>query len=489
MCQASLKNQKINRMSFPQKNWTIKTAADALAQKEFSSVELTEDYLTRAQAKNDDLNAYLTFTTEEARAAATASDERRARGVSLSALDGIPVAIKDNLLTKGTRTTGGSHILSKYIAPYDATVIARLRDAGAIIIGKTNLDEFAMGGSTEHSAYGPTKNPLDVTRVPGGSSGGSAAAVAADLCVGALGSDTGGSIRQPASFCGIVGFKPTYGRVSRYGAIAMASSLDQVGPMTKTVADAALMLDAIQGHDVHDQTTRPTAPLTFDCDQGLDAIKIGLPKQAWSVGGIEPGVRSALEAAMKRYERLGVEFVEIDLPYVNEALAVYYIIMPCEVSANMARFDGIRYGNRASSDRLLDVYLDSRTKGLGEEVRRRILIGAYALSKGYYDAYYVKARQVQAEIRRAYAEAFKKVDLILTPTTPSTAFKLGAKVADPLAMYLEDIFTVSANVAGVPAISIPCGLSDGLPVGLQLTGPQMGDDLVLTAAHAFEQLA
>lgn len=476
-------------MSLPQNNWTIKTAAEALSKNEFSSAELTEGYLERAQSKNDELNAYLTFTIDDARAAATASDERRSRGESLSALDGIPVAVKDNLLTKGTRTTGGSNILSKYIAPYDATVIARLREAGAVIIGKTNLDEFAMGGSTEHSAYGPTKNPYDLTRVPGGSSGGSAAAVAADLCVGSLGSDTGGSIRQPAAFCGIVGFKPTYGRVSRYGAIAMASSLDQVGPMTKTTEDAALMLDIIQGHDVHDQTTRTTAPLTFDRDQGLDPIKIGLPKQAWSVGGIQPGVRAALEEGMKRYERLGVEFVEVDVPYVNEALAVYYVLMPCEVSANMARFDGIRYGNRASSDRLLDVYLDSRTTGLGEEVRRRILIGAYALSKGYYDAYYVKARQVQAEIRRAYAKAFTQVDLLLTPTTPSTAFKLGEKLSDPLAMYLEDVFTVSINVAGLPAISIPCGLSEGLPVGMQLIGPQMGDDLVLTAAHAFEQLA
>jgi aspartyl-tRNA(Asn)/glutamyl-tRNA(Gln) amidotransferase subunit A len=476
-------------MPLSQNSWTIKTAAEALSKNEFSSKELTEDYLERAQSKNDELNAYLTFTIDDARAAAAASDERRTRGESLSALDGIPVAVKDNLLTKGTRTTGGSNILSKYIAPYDATVIARLREAGAVIIGKTNLDEFAMGGSTEHSAYGPTKNPYDLTRVPGGSSGGSAAAVAADLCVGSLGSDTGGSIRQPAAFCGIVGFKPTYGRVSRYGAIAMASSLDQVGPMTKTAEDAALMLDIIQGHDVHDQTTRATAPLTFDRDQGLDPIKIGLPKQAWSVGGIQPGVRAALEEGMKRYERLGVEFVEVDVPYVNEALAVYYVLMPCEVSANMARFDGIRYGNRASSDRLLDVYLDSRTTGLGEEVRRRILIGAYALSKGYYDAYYVKARQVQAEIRRAYAKAFTQVDLLLTPTTPSTAFKLGEKLSDPLAMYLEDIFTVSINVAGLPAISIPCGLSEGLPVGMQLIGPQMGDDLVLTAAHAFEQLA
>ncbi len=470
-------------------NWTIKTAADALEKKDLSSKELVEEYLTRAEAQNDDLNAYLTFMPEEARVAAQASDERRSRGERLSVLDGVPVAVKDNLLTKGTRTTGGSNILSKYIAPYDATVVTRLREAGAVIIGKTNLDEFGMGGSTENSAYGPTKNPLDLTRVSGGSSGGNGAALAADLCVGSLGTDTGGSVRLPASFCGVVGFKPTYGRVSRYGAIAMASSLDQVGPMTKTVEDAALMLEIIQGRDEHDQTTRPTQPLTFDPTEGIDRLKIGLPKQAWSLGGIEPGVKAALEAAMKRYERRGVEFVEVDVPYVDEALAVYYIIMPCEVSSNMARFDGIRYGNRSQAAQLLDVYLDSRTKGLGDEVRRRILIGTYALSKGYFDAYYVKARQVQAEIRRAYAKAFEQVDLLLTPTSPTVAFKLGEKTADPLAMYLQDVFTVSVSVAGLPAISIPCGLSEGLPVGLQLTGPQMGDDLVLAAAHAFEQLA
>lgn len=476
-------------MSLFPDSWTIRSVSEALSARKISSKELTDEYLARAQSKNDDLNAYLTITSDEARAAAMASDERRSRGESLSALDGVPIAIKDNILTKGIRTTGGSAILSNYVAPYDATVIARLREAGAVLIGKTNLDEFAMGGSTEYSAYGPTKHPTDSTRVPGGSSGGSAAAVAADLCVAALGSDTGGSIRQPASFCGIVGFKPTYGRVSRYGAIAMASSFDQIGPMTKTVEDTTRLFEIIQGHDAHDQTTRSTQPLTFDPDQGLDPIKIGLPKQAWSVDGIHPGVRSALEEAMKRYERLGVEFVEVDIPYVDEALAVYYVLMPCEVSANMARFDGIRYGNRAPSERLLDVYLDSRTKGLGEEVRRRILIGAYALSKGYYDAYYVKARQVQSEIRRAYAEAFKHVDLLLTPTTPSTAFKLGEKLADPLAMYLEDVFTVSSNVAGLPALSLPCGESEGLPVGMQLIGPEMGDDLVLTAAHAFERLS
>ncbi len=470
-------------------NLTIKTAAAALAENECSSEELTNAYIERAQAKNEDLNAYLTFMTEEAAVAAKASDERRARGERLSILDGIPVAVKDNLLTKGTRTTGGSAILSKYIAPYDATVITKLCEAGAVIIGKTNLDEFGMGGSTENSAYGPTKNPLDWERVAGGSSGGSGAAVAADLCIGSLGTDTGGSVRLPASFCGIVGFKPTYGRVSRYGAIAMASSLDQVGPMTKTVEDAALMLEIIQGQDRHDQTTRPTQPLTFDPAEGLDTIKIGLPKQAWKLGGIEPGVKAALESAMKRYEARGVEFVEVDIPYMDEALSVYYILMPCEVSSNMGRFDGIRYGNRSQRDQLLDIYLDSRTKGLGDEVRRRILIGTYALSKGYYDAYYMKARQVQAEIRRAYAKAFEQVDLLLTPTSPSIAYKIGEKTADPLAMYLQDVFTVSVSVAGLPAISIPCGTSDGMPVGMQLTGPQMGDDLVLTAAYAFEQLS
>lgn len=474
-------------MPNPRHGWTIKKTNEELANGSCSSLELTEKYLAKAEKENDELNAFLTFMPEEARTAAKTSDERRARGMSLGALDGVPVAIKDNLLTKGTRTTGGSKILSSYIAPYDATVITRLREAGAVMIGKTNLDEFAMGGSTEHSAYGPTKNPLDLDRVPGGSSGGSAAAVAADLCVGALGSDTGGSIRQPAAFCGIVGFKPTYGRVSRYGAIAMASSLDQIGPMTKTVEDAALMLEIIQGKDEHDQTSRLTQALTFDATEGVDRLRIGLPKQAWSVEGLDPGVRKVLEEGIERYKKLGVEFVEVDIPYVDEALAAYYVIMPCEVSSNMARFDGVRYGNRIGSDRLLDLYLDSREKGLGEEVRRRILLGTYALSKGYYDAYYVKARRVQAEIRLAYAKAFKQVDLLLTPTTPSTAFRLGEKLTDPMAMYLEDIFTVSVNVAGLPAISIPCGMSQGLPVGLQLIGPEMGDSSVLQAAHVFEQ--
>ena len=465
---------------------TIKTATERLQAGEVSALELTNEYLERAYAKNDALNAYLTFMSEEARAAATASDERRARGIRLSMLDGVPIAVKDNLQTKGTRTTSGSNILSSYIAPYDATVVKRLREAGAVLVGKTNMDEFSLGGSTEHSAFGPTKNPVDLERVPGGSSGGSAAAVAADLCVGALGSDTGGSIRLPASFCGIVGFKPTYGRVSRSGLIAMASSFDQIGPMTKTVEDAALLFDVIQGRDEQDQTTRPTQTSTFDAEQGIERLRIGLPRQMWSAGGLEPGVRAALERGIERYKALGAEFVEIDLPYADEALAVYYVIMFCEVSSNLARFDGIRYGNRASNERLTDLYLDSRTRGLGEEARRRILLGTYALSKGYYDAFYVKARRVQTEIRRAYAQAFSQVDVLLTPTSPTVAYKIGEKTSDPLAMYLQDIFTVSVNIAGLPAISIPCGESAGLPVGMQLIGPEMGDDLVLQAAHAFQ---
>lgn len=474
-------------MSLPHLDWNIKTAREALDAKTISSAELTAEYLARSEKQNDDLNAYLTIMGDEARAAAEASDERRLRGEALSVLDGVPVAVKDNLMTKGTRTTGGSKILSSYVAPYDATVIQRLREAGAVIIGKTNLDEFGMGGSTENSAYGPSKNPVDPTRVAGGSSGGNATALAADLCVASLGTDTGGSVRLPASFCGVVGYKPTYGRVSRYGAIAMTSSFDQVGPMTKTVQDAATLLEIIQGQDKHDQTTRPTQPLAFDPEEGMDKLKIGLPKQAWSLGGIEPGVRKAIEAGMERFKKLGAEFVEVDIPYVDAALAVYYIIVPCEVSSNMARLDGIRYGNRSKSDRLLDVYLDSRAKGLGDEVRRRILIGTYALSKGYYDAYYVKARQVQAEIRRAYAKAFEQVDLLMTPTSPTVAYKIGEKSSDPLAMYLQDIFTVSVNVAGLCAISIPCGQSEGLPVGMQLIGPEMGDDELLTAADAFER--
>lgn len=467
-------------------NKTIVAATAELASGAYSSVELTKAYLGQARGLNEALNAYLTLDEEGAMGAAEAADERRARGASLGSLDGVPLAIKDNILIQGVRATGGSKILDGYIAAYDATVIRRLKEAGAVFIGKTNLDEFAMGSSTEHSAFGPTKHPRDVERVPGGSSGGSAAAVAADMCVAALGSDTGGSIRQPAALCGIVGFKPTYGSVSRYGVMAMASSLDQVGPMTKTVEDAALLFESLRGEDVHDQTTVVTPSVSLEKRADLKGVRVGLPKQAWGKG-ITEGVRAHTEMAVQRLRELGAEVKEVDLPYADEALAVYYVLMPCEVSANLARFDGMRFGERAPASTLLETYARSRAQGLGAEARRRIMLGAYALSQGYYDAYYRQARKVQTLIRRAYTKAFEEVDVLVTPTTPSTAWKIGEKINDPLAMYLEDIFTVGVNVAGLPALSLPCGDHEGLPVGLHMIGKHFDDGRLLSIAYAFEQ--
>ncbi len=467
-------------------NKTITSAADGLKKKSFSSEELTRAYLNQARGLNVALHAYLTLDEEGAMAAARASDVRRASGKDLGCLDGVPLAIKDNILIQGVRATGGSKILDAYIAPYDATVIRNLKNVGTVFLGKTNLDEFAMGSSTEHSAFGPTKHPRDVERVPGGSSGGSAAAVAGDMCIAALGSDTGGSIRQPAALCGIVGHKPTYGSVSRYGVMAMASSLDQVGPMTKTVEDAALLFNVLRGQDTNDQTTLPTPTISLEKRKDLKGVRVGLPHQAWGQG-IADGVRFHTEQAVEVLRSLGAEVKEVDLPYADEALAVYYIIMPCEVSANLSRFDGMRYGERVQAATLLETYAHSRGEGLGTEARRRIMLGAYALSKGYYDAYYRQARKVQTLIRRAYTAAFQDVDVLVTPTTPSTAFKIGEKVSDPLAMYLEDVFTVGVNVAGLPAVSVPCGNHEGLPVGLQFIGDHFADGKILSIAYAFEQ--
>jgi aspartyl-tRNA(Asn)/glutamyl-tRNA(Gln) amidotransferase subunit A len=464
---------------------TIASAAAAFAEGRLTSEALTQAYLTQIQGMNGALNAYLTVTNQEALEAAKAADARRAQGASLGVLDGIPLAIKDNILIKGGRTTAASTILTSYVAPYDATVIEKLKAQGVVFLGKTNLDEFAMGGSTEHSAFGPSKHPRDLERVPGGSSGGSAVAVAADLCVAALGSDTGGSIRQPASFCGIVGFKPSYGRVSRYGLMAMASSLDQIGPMTKTVEDAATLFHAIQGIDQHDQTTHAFAlPAKHPSVKGL---KVGLPRQAWG-DGIQEDVRTSLNEAMDKLRAAGAELIEVDLPYSDEALAVYYILMPCEVSANMSRYDGIRYGHRAAADTLLDTYQHSRHEGIGSEVRRRILLGTFALSKGYVDAYYRQARKVQVLIRNAYEHAFAGVDVLLTPTAPSTAFRIGENTTNPLSMYLQDVFTVGANVAGIPAISLPAADRNGLPVGLQLMGAYGTDESLLSVAAEVEAL-
>lgn len=412
--------------------------------------------------------------------------------LAASPLWGVPCAIKDNILIDGTVATAGSKILEHYVSAYDATIIKRLRSAGASFLGKTNLDEFAMGSSTENSAFGPTKNPLDLSRVPGGSSGGSAAAVAADLAVFALGSDTGGSVRQPASFCGIVGLKPTYGRVSRHGLIAMASSLDQIGPLTKTVYDAAVVLQAISGQDVFDSTTVPkeTPDFTRNINKEIKELKIGIPKEFFDKG-LDNEVREKVEDAVKKLENLGCKMEEISLPHAEYALAAYYIIMPCEVSSNLARFDGIRYGYSAKETKnLLETYLESRAAGFGAETKRRIMLGTFTLSAGYYDAYYLKAQKVRALIKKDFDNAFEKVDAIIGPTSPTTAFKIGEKSSDPVSMYLSDIYTVPVNLAGLPAISIPCGngKQTNLPVGFHIIGRAFDENTILRIAHQLEQV-
>ncbi|MEN9557930.1 MAG: glutamyl-tRNA(Gln) amidotransferase subunit [Candidatus Parcubacteria bacterium] len=474
----------------PLNELTLIEARTALDAGEATSVAITDACLAAIRERDGALHAFLDVWETEAKKEAEAADIRRAAGKKLGVLDGIPLAIKDNLLVDGRKVTAASKVLEGYVATGDATVIAKLKAQGAVFLGRTNMDEFAMGGSTENSAYGPTHHPKDPERVPGGSSGGSAAAVAAHLCIAAIGSDTGGSIRQPAAFCGIVGLKPTYGRVSRSGLIAMASSLDQVGPMTKTAEDAAVLLEAIQGHDVLDQTTAKAesfaASSVANSDGSLKGLRIGLPKQAWDVPGLSSSVRERVSAAVETYRSLGAEIIDVELPYVDEALAVYYILMPCDVSANMSRFDGMRFGPRAAAGNLLETYLMTRGMYLGWEVRRRILLGTYALSKGYYDAYYRKAKKVQRLIQQAYATAFMQVDVLLTPTTPGTAFKIGEKINDPLAMYLEDVLTVGVNVAGLPAVSVPCGEdSAGLPIGMQLIGKAFDEATILRTAAAF----
>lgn len=470
--------------------WTVAELARALKMGETTATEVTEGYLTHIQEVNPRINAYISLLEESARAAARQSDERRLRGEVFGSLDGVPLAVKDNICVQDAKTTAGSKILRSYVAPRDATVTSRLKHAGMVILGKTNMDEFAMGSSTERSAFGPTKNPVDETCVPGGSSGGSAAAVAADLAPAALGSDTGGSIRQPAAFCGLVGFKPTYGTVSRSGLIAMASSFDQIGPMTKTVEDAALVFDSLRGPDPADLTTSTRALSPFVKNASLQGVRVGLPRQAWSAPGLSPTVRFAAEQAIEALKALGADVKEVDLPYADEALAVYYVLVPAEISANLSRFDGIRYGDRRPGETLADVYAASRGEGLGDEVRRRILLGAYTLSKGYVDAYYRQARRVRRLIANAYDELLKEVDFLVTPTAPTTAFKIGEKMNDPLAMYLEDIFTVGINVAGVPAISIPCGREEGtnLPIGIQFIGRRFDDGRLLSWAHAYERV-
>ncbi|MFZ5364023.1 MAG: Asp-tRNA(Asn)/Glu-tRNA(Gln) amidotransferase subunit GatA [Patescibacteria group bacterium] len=449
---------------------TIKEAHEGLVEKKFTSVELTEACLAEIKKLNKKLNVFITVDEKGALAQAKEVDKKIAAGEEIGILEGVPVAIKDNILVKDVRCTAASKILENYVAPYDATVIEKLRIAGAVILGKTNLDEFAMGASTETSYFGPTKNPHDLKLVPGGSSGGSAAAVAANMCVYALGSDTGGSVRQPSSFCGVVGMKPTYGAVSRYGLMAMASSLDQIGPITKTVEDAQIVFDVIRGKDKNDSATVER----FEADiQKLETkkLKIGWPKE-YFISGMDKEVENCVRSVVSKLEKSGAEIKEVSLPYAEYALAVYYLIMPAEVSANLARYDGVRYGYQSKKAKtLLDSYLKTRAEGFGDEVKRRIMLGTYALSAGYYDAYYFQAQKMRTLIREDFEKVFKEVDCLIMPTSPTTAFKIGEKIDDPLTMYLSDVFTVSANVAGLPAISVPAGVANKLPVGVQVMAP------------------
>ena len=467
---------------------TIHEARERLAAGEFSAVELTEAVIDRILAVDNDVAAYLTLTPEEALAQALADDERCAAGEETPLL-GIPLAIKDVLCTKGIPTTCGSHILEDFVPPYDGTAIARLKTAGAIILGKTNMDEFAMGSSTENSGFFTTRNPWDLDRVPGGSSGGSAAAVAAGECLGALGSDTGGSVRQPAAFCGVVGLKPTYGRVSRYGLVAFASSLDQIGVLTKDVTDAALLLGVIAGHDPRDSTSMdvpvPDYPTALTGD--VRGARVGVPKE-YFIEGMQMEVEAAVRAAVDQLADLGAEIIEVSLPHTDYALPVYYLIAPAEASANLARYDGVRYGLRVDGGGLLETYTATRGQGFGSEVKRRIMLGTYALSAGYYDAYYLKAQKVRTLIKADFDAAFEQVDVIVAPVTPTTAFRIGEKVDDPLQMYLSDVFTLSMNLAGICGLSLPCGFDGaGLPIGLQVMGPAFGEEAVLRVAHAYEQ--
>jgi len=445
--------------------------------------------LARVDQVEPQIHSYITVTRERAFEAAVAADEARSAGNVSGPLTGIPVMVKDNLSTEGVATTAGSRMLLNYTPPYDAHVVEQLRAGGAVIIGKGNLDEFAMGSSTEHSAFGATNNPWDIDRVPGGSSGGPAAGVAASECFISLGSDTGGSIRQPDALCGIVGMKPTYGLVSRYGLIAFGSSLDQVGPFARDVRDSADTLSVISGHDRRDSTSldAPAQDFSSSLTGDISGMKLGVPRE-YLVDGMEPGVKAAFEKSLETLEGLGATLEEVSLPLTDQALAVYYIIAPSEASANLARYDGFKYGNAVNDvPTAWDVMDQTREQGFGPEVKRRILIGAYALSAGYYDAYYKKAQQVRTLIRREFAQTFEKFDALVTPTSPTVAFKSGEKMDDPVAMYLSDVCTIPVNIAGLPAISVPGGMSEGLPVGLQFIGPQMGDGTVLRVAHAYEQ--
>ena len=468
---------------------TLSQALARLRSGELTAVDLTRAYLDRIQQLEPQVKAFITLTAEQALENAAAADQRRAQGEDAPLL-GLPLAIKDVLATEGVQTTAGSRILEGFKPPYTATAVRRLFDAGAIMLGKTNTDEFAMGSSTENSGYFTTHNPWDLERVPGGSSGGSAAAVAARMAPGALGTDTGGSVRQPASLCGVVALKPSYGRVSRYGLIAYASSLDQVGTFTRTVEDTALLMNVLAGHDERDSTSMPlpvpdyTAALV---DSDLRGLRVGLPKEYFTEG-IQPEVEAAVRAAVQKLAALGAEIVEISLPHTRYGLPVYYLVATAECSANLARFDGVRYGPRNDTGDLWESYKTTRGGLFGPEVKRRIMLGTYALSAGYYDAYYGNAQKVRTLIKGDFEAAFEQVDVIATPTAPTTAFKIGEKADDPLQMYLSDVYTVTVNLAGIPGLSLPCGFDDvGLPIGLQLLGPAFEEARLLRVGHAYEQ--
>ena len=492
---------------------TLKEASEKLAKGEISSVELTESVIKRIEEIEPRVQAFITTTFDLARKQAFESDQRRKKGKTLSVIDGIPLAIKDLFCTKDIKTTAASKILDDFVPFFESTPTKKLLAAGAVFVGKTNLDQFAMGSSTETSAYKKTKNPWDLERVPGGSSGGSAAAVSADMCIAAIGTDTGGSIRQPASLCSIVGLKPTYGRISRYGVIAMASSLDCIGPMTKTVEDSTILLNILAGKDYNDSTTlnNPVPDYQKSIGGNINGLRIGLPKEFFGAG-MDTEVEKIVREGIDKLKELGAEIIEISLPSVKYALAAYYVIMFAEVASNLARYDGIRYGHSklkasfchaeldlASKEILKqvrddgvsvlkEIYFKSRTEGFGDEAKRRIMLGNYVLSAGYYDAYYKKAQQVRTLVKKEFEEAFEDIDLMITPVSPTPAFKLGEKVSDPMQMYLSDIHTVPINPAGVPAISIPAGFTNsGLPVGMQIIGPQLGEEKIFQAANAFEK--
>jgi len=465
-------------------------AGERVAARRVSSRELTEAALARVEATDGRVGAFLTVAADRARREAAAADARAARGERLSPLDGVPVAVKDLFATRGIPTTAGSRILEGFRPPYDATAVERLGRAGAVLLGKLNLDEFAMGSSNEHSAYGTCRNPYDLSRTPGGSSGGSAAAVAARQVFGALGTDTGGSIRLPASFCGVVGVKPTYGRVSRYGVVAFASSLDQVGPLARTVADAAALLRVVAGHDPRDMTssTRPVDDYLAGLEDGARGLRIGVPRE-WIQGGVEEGVERAVRRALATYERLGARLVEVSLPHTRYGVAAYYLVATAEASSNLARYDGVRFGLRAEGRGLAEMYAETRQRGFGPEPKRRIMLGTYALSAGYYDAYYLRAQKVRTLVRRDFDEAFRSCDLVAGPVAPSVAFRLGEKLDDPLQMYLADVFTITCNLAALPGLSVPCGMhpSLGMPIGLQLVGRPFDEATLLRAARALER--